>query len=112
MLLSSDKAFRTGNKKAATPRAGHAARRLPPLALQQAIDFLAQSSQVIEAKIDDGVADVRNLIHLLESMDEHIADHTRRDFRFAHVLQFGFDVPNQTFDVCDRYRTLRAGDAD
>src|SRR5512142_426654 len=72
---TSVKFFRSSHRLPAGPpaRDKESQRRWRQLGLQQIVDFPAQSPQVVQAQVYDGIADVGDLVHFLETTDDHIA---------------------------------------
>src|SRR3990170_8925476 len=75
------------------------------------VDLGAKGPKVVEPQVDDRVTDVRDMIELFQPGDDHVADDSRRDFRFAHGLQSGFDLAYEAIDILGRDRPFGAGDA-
>src|SRR3972149_4449145 len=66
------------------------------------VDLGAKGPKVVEPQVDDRVTDVRDMIELFQPGDDHVADDSRRDFRFAHRLQSGFDLAYEAIDILGR----------
>src|SRR5450756_2149755 len=63
-------------------------------------------------KVNNGVADVGNLVEIFNAFNDHVADDARRNFGAAHALQGAFNLAHQAFDVGGRDGALGTGDAD
>jgi len=62
-------------------------------------------------QIDDGVADVGDLIEALEPFDDHVAHNAEKKPLRAPFLQRGLDLVDEVVYIIRRYRALGAGDA-
>ena len=76
------------------------------------VDLGADGLQIRQLQIDDGVADVGDLIEVFESVDDHVTDHAGGDFFAAQFLQVGFDFAYQVVDIRGRDGAFGARHAD
>ena len=79
---------------------------------EEAVDFTADSAEIVEVQVDNGVADVGDLVELFQAFDDHVTDDAGGDFSAAYALQGGFNLADEAVDVGGRDRALGAGDAD
>ncbi len=82
------------------------------LSLQQMVNLGADGLQISQLQIDDGIADVGDLVEVFESVDDHVTDHAGGDFFAAQFLQVGFNFADQVIDIRGRDGALGARHAD
>ena len=57
------------------------------LAFEQVIDFVANGMEVIQAKVHNCVADIRNMVYFLQHLHDQVSYHTGGNLCFAQFLQ-------------------------
>jgi hypothetical protein len=66
---------------------------------EQPVDFVLNSLKVIQAKIHDCVADVRNVIELFQAGDDHVTHDAGGYFLLAKRFQPGLDFTGEPINI-------------